>query len=156
LLGSTKKWGQADSDLLADLTNRLIDITDHPPKYRRKRLHFWHCNNKNIRCNFRDYSAVWDLEIEYSGARRNGGKMRHFLKLIFLPVRVLSRIASSHLPSSFCRKHAFFRRGSYRRRTSTPPPPPPTLLPTPATTTPPCRPKHAYSNEGCHQEGFEF
>ena len=99
-----KDGGQANSDL-ADLTNRqlLIDITDHPPKYRAgKRLHFRHCNKKNIRCNFRDYSAVWDLEIEYSGARRNGGKMRHFLKLIFLPVRVLSRIASSHLPSSYC------------------------------------------------------
>ena len=61
-----KDGGQANSDL-ADLTNRqlLIDITDHPPKYRAgKRLHFRHCNKKNIRCNFRDYSAVWDLEIE--------------------------------------------------------------------------------------------
>ena len=89
---ATKNWGQAGKDLLANLTNRqLIDITD--TSYQNieqvRDLHFWHCDKKNFRRNFRDYSAAWDLEIEYSGARRNGGKMLHLMLLIFLPTRVL-------------------------------------------------------------------
>ena len=90
----TKNWGQADKDLLADLTNRqLIDITDtsHQNIEQVRDLHFWHRDKRNFRRNFHDYSAAWDLEIEYSGARRNRGegKMRHFILLIFLPARVL-------------------------------------------------------------------
>ena len=90
----TKKWGQADRDLLADLTNRqLIDITDTSLQNieQVRDLHFRHRDKKNFRTNFRNYSAAWDLEIEYSGARRNEGegKMRRLILLIFLPARVL-------------------------------------------------------------------
>ena len=75
----TKNWGQADRDLLANLTNRqLIDITN--TSYQNieqvRDLHFRHRDKKNFRNNFRNYSAAWDLKIEYSGARRNGGKKR--------------------------------------------------------------------------------
>jgi len=75
----TKKWGQANKDLLADLTNRqLIDITDTTPQNieQVRELHFRHRDKKNFRRNFHDYSAARDLEIEYSGVRRNRGKMR--------------------------------------------------------------------------------
>ncbi len=91
---TTKNWGQADRDLLADLTNRqLIDITDtsHQNIEQVRDLHFRHRDKKNFRKIFRNYSAAWDLKIEYSGARRNEGegKMRRLILLIFLPVRVL-------------------------------------------------------------------
>jgi hypothetical protein len=92
----TKNWGQADKDLLADLVNRkLIDITDttHQHIEQVRDLHFRHRDKRNFRRNFhrnfRDYSAAWDLEIEYSGVQRNGGKMRRLILLICLPVRVL-------------------------------------------------------------------
>jgi hypothetical protein len=73
-------------------TNRqLIDITDtsHQNIDQVRDLHFWHRDKKNFRRNFRDYSAAWDLEIEYSGARRNVGKMLGSILLICLPVHVL-------------------------------------------------------------------
>ena len=90
----TKKWGQADRDLLANLTNRqLIDITDTSLQNieQVRDLHFRHRDKKNFCTNFRNYSAAWDLEIEYSGARCNEGegKMRRLILLIFLPARVL-------------------------------------------------------------------
>jgi hypothetical protein len=69
----TKKWGQADRDLLADLTNRqLINITDTSPQNidQVRDLHFRLREKKNFHRNFRDDSAAWDLEIEYSGTRR--------------------------------------------------------------------------------------
>ena len=53
-----------------DLTNRqLIDITDtsHQNIEQVRDPHFWHQNRKNFRKNFPNYSAAWDLEIEYSG-----------------------------------------------------------------------------------------
>jgi hypothetical protein len=81
----TKKWGQADRDLLADLTNRqLVDITgtSHQNIEQVRDLHFWHRDKKNFRRNFRDYSAAWDLKIEYSGTRGNGGKMLRSILLI--------------------------------------------------------------------------
>jgi hypothetical protein len=87
----TKKWGQADRDLLVDLTNRqLIDITDTSLQNieQVRDLHFWHRDKKNFRTNFRNYSAAWDLEIEYSGARRNGGKMRRLIFLIIMPMHI--------------------------------------------------------------------
>jgi hypothetical protein len=88
----TKNWGQAESDLLADLTNRqLIDFTDtsHQNIDQVRDLHFRHRDKKNFRRNFPNYSAAWDLEIEYSGARRNGGKMRRLILMICLPAQVL-------------------------------------------------------------------
>ena len=89
---STKNWGQADRDLLANLTNRqLIDITDTTYQNIKqvRDLHFRHHDKKNFSNNFLNYSAAWDLEIEYSGVRCNGGKMRHLILLIFLPAHVL-------------------------------------------------------------------
>jgi outer membrane cobalamin receptor len=91
---SSKKWGQADRDLLVGLTNRqLIDITDTSQQdiEQVRDLHFRHRDKKNFRKNFRNYSAAWDLEIKYSGARRTEGegKMRRLILLIFLPARVL-------------------------------------------------------------------
>ena len=82
---ATKNWGQANRDLLADLTNRqLIDITDttHQNIEQVRDLHFRHRDKRTIRRNFRKYSAAWDLEIEYSSARRNRGKMQHLILLI--------------------------------------------------------------------------
>jgi uncharacterized protein (DUF2461 family) len=68
----TKKWGQANRDLLANLTNRqLIDIIDttYPNIDQVRDLHFRHRDKKNFHRNFRDYSAAWDLEVEYSEVR---------------------------------------------------------------------------------------
>ena len=82
---STKNWGQADRDLLADLTNRqLIDITDttHQNIEQVRDLHFRHRDKRNFRRNFRDYSTAWDLEIKYSGTQCNGGKMMNSILLI--------------------------------------------------------------------------
>ena len=48
---STKNWGQADRDLLEDLTNRqLIDITDttYQNIEQVRYLHFRHCDKKNF------------------------------------------------------------------------------------------------------------
>ena len=113
---TTKNWGQADRDLLADLTNRqLIDITD--TSYQNieqvRDLHFRHRDKKNFRNNFRNYSAAWDLEIEYSGARHNEGegKMRRLILLIFC-----LRTSSNALPHSSPPAVHFFRRGSRRQR----------------------------------------
>jgi len=83
---ATKNWGQADKDLLADLVNRqLIDITDttHQNIKQVRDLHFWHRDKRNFRRNFHDYSAAWDLKIEYSGARRNRSKMQRLLLSFF-------------------------------------------------------------------------
>jgi hypothetical protein len=91
---ATKNWGQAnkEKDLLVNLVNRqLVDITDttHQNIEQVRDLHFRHRDKNNFCRNFRDYSAAWDLEIEYSGAKCNGGKMRSLLLLMLLPVRVL-------------------------------------------------------------------
>ena len=67
----TKNWGQADRDLLADLTNRqLINITNttYQNIEQVRDLHFRHRDKNNFHRNFCDYSAAWDLKIEYSSA----------------------------------------------------------------------------------------
>ena len=89
---STKNWGQADKDLLANLTNRqLINITNTTYQNIKqvRDLHFRHSDKKNFCKKFRNYLAAWDLKIEYGGARRNGGKMRCLILLIRLPAGVL-------------------------------------------------------------------
>jgi hypothetical protein len=56
----TKKWGQADRDLLADLINRqLVDITNttYSNIDEVRDLHFRHRDRRNFRRNFREYSA---------------------------------------------------------------------------------------------------
>jgi len=66
----TKKWGRANKDLLADLSNmQLIDITNttYSNIHTVRQLHFWHRDPQNFNRNFCDYSAVWDLKVEYSG-----------------------------------------------------------------------------------------
>jgi hypothetical protein len=46
----TKKWGQADRDLLADLTNRqLITETSRQNIKQVRDLHFWHHDRENFR-----------------------------------------------------------------------------------------------------------
>jgi hypothetical protein len=76
---ATKNWGQADRDLLSNLTNgQLINITDTTHQNidieQVRDLHFWHRDKRNFRRNFLDYLAAWDLEFEYSSARCNGGR----------------------------------------------------------------------------------
>jgi len=50
---------------------RLIDIMVPTPLGNIEQvrdLHFWHRDKKYFRRKFHDYSAAWDLKIEYSGA----------------------------------------------------------------------------------------
>ena len=77
-----KKWWQADKDLLKDLINwQQINITDTSLDNieQDRAAHFRHRDKRSFQRNFCDFAAVWDLEIEYSGARRreSGGKLRH-------------------------------------------------------------------------------
>ena len=86
---ATKKWGQADRDLLAKLIHRqLVDITDTSlDNIERVRIaHFRHRDPKNFCRNYRDYLAAFDLEVEYSGARRcvSGGKLRRVFSAFFI------------------------------------------------------------------------
>jgi hypothetical protein len=92
---ATKKWGQFNKDLLAKLTHwQLINITNTTlENIKQVRLaHFWHCNPLNFCQNFRDYLASFDLEIEYSGARRSNdqGKLRRLFLLILSSIRASS------------------------------------------------------------------
>ena len=85
---ATKKWGQFDKDLLAKLIHQqLIDITDTSlENIEQVRVaHFWHHDPHNFRRNFRNNLAAFDLEVEYSGARRreSGGKLRCLFSAIF-------------------------------------------------------------------------
>ncbi len=83
-----KKLGQADKDLLNNLINRqLINITDTSLSNIEQVRHalFHHRNTRNFRQNFQNFAAVWDLEIEYSGAqrRKSGGKLRRLFSAFF-------------------------------------------------------------------------
>jgi hypothetical protein len=149
-INKSRNWGQADKDHLAELINtQQIDITDisYQNIEQVRDLHFRHRSKHNFRRNFRDYSAAWDLEIEYSGARRRkGGKMLRF-SLIFLPL-----FASTYaFPSPLPRRQFQTKRKSPTTKaktsttptptTTTPTPTPPsTTLPPKTPTTPPCRP----------------
>jgi hypothetical protein len=99
---ATKSWGQADKDCLADLINgHQIDITDTTlPNIEQVRLaHFRHRDTKNFCRNFHDYLAAWDLEVEYSGARHNGGKLRRMILFIYLCASPLTkRVADAATP----------------------------------------------------------
>jgi hypothetical protein len=84
---AAKNWGQANRDLLNDLINRqLIDITDTTLQNinQVKGAHFQHRDKRNFCLYFCNFLAAWDLEVDYSGARRIKGrqKMRHLLLLI--------------------------------------------------------------------------
>ena len=86
---ATKNWGQADKVLLNDLINKqLINITntslDNIEQVRE--AHFWHRDKRNFQRNFCNFLAAWDLDIEYSGARRResrGELRRLFIALFF-------------------------------------------------------------------------
>jgi hypothetical protein len=95
---ATKSWGQADKDRLANLINgHQIDITDTTlPNIKQVRLaHFRHRDTENFRRNFRDYLAAWDLEVEYSGARHNGGKLRRMILFIYLCASPLTQCVAA-------------------------------------------------------------
>ena len=90
----TKNWGQSDKDNLTDLIQAgLVDIEDLSLENIEavRQEHFRHRSVKNFRRNFKDFSAAFDLEAEYSGARRNEGgegKLRHMI-LITIRAHVL-------------------------------------------------------------------
>jgi len=128
----SRNWGQADKSYLAKLINTgQIDITDcsYQNIELARDLHFRHQNKLNFRCNFREYSAAWALEIEYSDARRrDGGKMRHFI-LLFFPL-----FASTYAlppPGPLLRQFQTKRKSPTTKRALT------TLPPAPTSTTPP-------------------
>jgi hypothetical protein len=99
---AAKSWGQADKDRLADLINgHQIDITNITlPNIKQVRLaHFRHHDTKNFFWNFRDYLAAWDLEVDYSGARCNRGKLQHMILFIYLCASSLTQcIAAAATP----------------------------------------------------------
>jgi hypothetical protein len=146
-INKSRNWGQADKDHLAELIDtQQIDITDisYQNIEQVRELHFRHRSKHNFRRNFRDYSAAWDLEIEYSGARRrNGGKRLRF-SLIFLPLFASTYVLPSPLPRrqfQTKRKSPTTKAKTLTTPTPTPPTTPPSMtLPPKTPTTPPCRP----------------
>ncbi len=72
-----KPWGKVDKAALAELViNGDINIKDVSNPYidSVRVEYFMHRVKKNFRRNYREFSAAWDLEAAYSGARRcNGG-----------------------------------------------------------------------------------
>ena len=71
-----KKWGEPDKDHLYDLIQTgQVDIGDLSLENIEavRQEHFRHRSVKNFRRNFKDFSAAFDLEAEYRGARRIGG-----------------------------------------------------------------------------------
>ena len=106
----TKKWGEPDRDHLYELIQTgQVDIGDlsHENIEAVRQEHFRHHNIRNFCQHFKDFSAAFDLEAEYRGARRNRGgegKLRRMV-LIIICVRVLE----SYVPLP---QHMYFRRRS--------------------------------------------
>jgi hypothetical protein len=70
---TVKKWGKVDRIALTDLIKEgEVDITNLTSAYIDKvnSDFFPHRDKRNFRRNYRDFVAAWDLEAEYSGARR--------------------------------------------------------------------------------------
>jgi hypothetical protein len=70
---TVKKWGKVDRIALTDLIKEgEVDITNLTTAYIDKvnSDFFPHRDKRNFRRNYRDFAAAWDLEAEYSGARR--------------------------------------------------------------------------------------
>jgi hypothetical protein len=89
-----KPWGKADKKKLTDFINEWqINITNTSLSNieQVRNLHFCLHEARNFRRNFHVFLAAWDLEVEYSGARRieGGAMMGHLLLLILLPMPVL-------------------------------------------------------------------
>ena len=76
-----KKWGKVNRRALTNLIEEgEVDITNLTAAYidTVRSDFFSHRDKSNFRRNFRDFAAAWDLEAEYSGARRqeSAGKSR--------------------------------------------------------------------------------
>ena len=75
-----KQWGQAGREKIFNLARSgLIDIEDTSPANidSIREVYFKHRDIKNFRRNFRETVASYDLETEYSGARRReAGELR--------------------------------------------------------------------------------
>ncbi len=77
---TTKYWGKAEKVSLTSLVNTgNVDIFNSPLENIETvwREHFPHREPKNFRNNFRNFTAAWALESEYTGARLGeevGGK----------------------------------------------------------------------------------
>ena len=90
----TKNWWEPDRDHhykliqtgqldIGDLSHEIIEAVCQE--------HFRHRSIKKFCQNFKDFSAAFDLEAEYRGARRNGGgegKLWHMV-LIVICARIL-------------------------------------------------------------------
>ncbi len=77
----TKNWGKVNRAALARLVhNGDMDINDLSYKNINAvgSEHVCHHDKKNFCHNFRDFSATFNLQAEYSGAKRRGGKMMCF------------------------------------------------------------------------------
>jgi hypothetical protein len=78
---SNKKWGKVNRAALAKLVHDGdMDInnlsTNNIDAVRKE--HFCHREKKNFHRNFHDFAATYDLEVEYSGARRREDKTMCF------------------------------------------------------------------------------
>ncbi len=77
----TKKWGTVDRAALVKLVHDGdVDINDLSTAHidAVQKEHFCHRDKKNFRRNYRDFAATFDLEAEYSGARRRADKTMCF------------------------------------------------------------------------------
>ena len=87
----TKNWGQADRDLLSELIHTgQVDIRDLSSLGNIKAVreeHFRHRDVRNFRQNFKDFSAAFDLEAEYSGVRCNKGGEGKLRSMILITIR---------------------------------------------------------------------
>jgi hypothetical protein len=86
----TKKWGRADKDRLYDLIQAgLVDIEDLSLNNINtvRQEHFCHRTVKNFCRNYKDFSAAFNLEAEYSGARHNEGGEGKLRRLILFTIR---------------------------------------------------------------------
>ena len=89
---ATKNWGQANRDILVNLTNRkLIDITDttHQNIKQVRDLHFRHRNKRKSAIISEIIQQRGTSTFLNSSAQCNGGKMRCLILMIFLPARTL-------------------------------------------------------------------
>jgi len=89
---SNKYWGKVDKAALASLVEEGdINISDTSLEYTAS-VHsdyFSHHDLRNFRRNYRVFSAAFDLEAEYAGARRrNGGNCTSLFVVVFMRVRV--------------------------------------------------------------------
>ncbi len=89
---SNKYWGKVDKAALASLVeDGDINISDTSLEYTAS-VHsdyFSHHNLRNFRQNYRVFSAAFDLEAEYAGARRrNGGNCTSLFVVVFMRVPV--------------------------------------------------------------------